>query len=105
RNALRIISCNRRGWMPRIGKRSLLRIPIIPLDELLRLWRENRMDEKRAADLLTGEIAYQSPASDPALAGVRAVIIKLLTQKGQHIGTIIEIINADNTIRDSHPKD
>jgi hypothetical protein len=86
-----------------MGRR--LAIPVIPADELLRLWRENRMPEKRATGLFAEIVAYTTPARDPALPGVRAVIIKLLTPKGQHIGTVHDIINADNTLRESHVHD
>ena len=86
-----------------MGRR--LAIAVIPADELLRLWRQNRMPEKRATGLLSEIVAYATSAGDPELPGVRAVIIKLLTPKGQHIGTVHDIFNADGTLRESHPHD
>ena len=86
-----------------MGRR--LAIPIIPADELLRLWTENRMAEKRATGLFSEIVAYVTTAGDPTLPGVRSVIVKLLTQKGQHIGTVRDIKNADGTLRESHIHD
>lgn len=63
------------------------------------------MTEKRANRLLSEIIAYEAEARDPALAGVKGVIVKLLTPKGQHIGTVHDIVNADGSIRESHPHD
>ncbi len=63
------------------------------------------MSEKRANRLLSEIIAHEAEARDPALAGVKGVIVKLLTPKGQHIGTVHDIVNADGSIRESHPHD
>ncbi len=72
---------------------------------MLRLWDGNRMTEKRANRLLYEIIAYEAAARDPALAGVKGVIIKLLTPNGRHIGTVHDIVNADGSIRESHAHD
>ncbi len=63
------------------------------------------MAEKRANRLLSEIIAYEAEARDPALAGVKGVIVKLLTPKGRHIGTVHDIVNADGSVRESHPHD
>lgn len=63
------------------------------------------MTEKRTLGLLSESIADDRPAGDPALPGVRAIIIKLKTPKGQHIGTVHDIVNADGSMRESHAHD
>ena len=80
-------------------------IPVVSPDELQRLWDENRISQKRTEHLFSEIIAYETPAGDPALPGVRGVIIKLLTPKGQHVATVHDIVNADGSIRDSHAHD
>jgi hypothetical protein len=63
------------------------------------------MPEKRRAGLLIEEVRWEGSARDPALPGVRSLILKLKTPSGQHIGTVHDIVNADGTLRESHPHD
>ena len=69
------------------------------------LWAAGRMDAKRAAGLLTEIIAYRSPATNPRYLGGTSFIIKLLTPRGQHIGTLHEIVMPDGSVLHAHPKD
>ncbi|MGH2609063.1 MAG: hypothetical protein ACRDHF_08235 [Tepidiformaceae bacterium] len=83
----------------------MAKVSVIAVEELDELWRLNRMPEKRVGGVLTEIIAYSSAAGNPAYAGGTSRIVKLLTRKGQHIGTIHEIVMPDGTRPHSHPKD
>ncbi len=78
---------------------------MVPADELDDLWDRERMAGKRANGLLKEIIAYSSPAGNPACSGGISRIVKLLTDNGQHIGTIHEIVMPDGTRPHAHPKD
>src|SRR5436305_4662609 len=93
RSALRITSWRSSKVTDWIGIR--LDIPVVSLDELLQLWNENRMTEKRQARLFTEIVAFSVPARDPRLAAATSVIIKLLTPRGRHIGTVHEVVFSD----------
>jgi len=80
-------------------------IPIVPDAELARLWTEGNVTAKRAAGVFLEIPVYQAPARDPNRAGVWAILFKLLTPSGQHIGTVHDIIGPDGAVLDSHPHD
>ena len=80
-------------------------ISIVSAEELDRLWSDNQMTEKRTASVLIESITWQGRAGDPKLLGVTSRIVKLLTAKGRHIGTIHDIVSSDGTITESHPHD
>ncbi len=80
-------------------------LTVISLTDLTRIWGENEMPLKRQNGVLTEIIAYSSAAGNPAYAGGTSRIIKLLTEKGQHIGTVHEIVMPDGSTPHSHPKD
>jgi hypothetical protein len=63
------------------------------------------MPAKRAAGVLTEIIAHERPARNPAYAGGRSLIVKLLTRSGQHLGTVHEIVMPDGSVVHGHPKD
>ena len=70
-----------------------------------RLWDANHVSQKRAAGLLVEIIAGSVAANNPAYSGARSIIVKLLTQHGRHIGTVLEIVYEDGRMPHSHPKD
>jgi hypothetical protein len=81
-------------------------IDLVSEAELLRLWDENHVSEKRAAGLLIESIARETPAADPALPAVVGRIIKLETPvHRRHIGTLHEVVDRDGNVLHSHPKD
>jgi len=83
-----------------------LSIPVVPTEELERLWSDNQMPDKRASSIFTEIVAWQVRASDPALPNVSSRIIKLLTAKGRHIGTVHDIVNEnDGNVLESRPHD
>lgn len=63
------------------------------------------MDEKWANGLLTESLAKDVAANNPKYQGGRSHIVKLSTQKGQHIGTIHRIVMPDGSVPHEHPKD
>jgi len=63
------------------------------------------MDAKRSNQIFFEEIVHQIAAGDPRYVGGLSVIVKLITSRGQHIGTVHEIQMPDGTVRHTHPKD
>jgi hypothetical protein len=63
------------------------------------------MPAKRASAILRDVIVHRRPAGDPRWAGGESVIVKLLTPRGQHIGTLHEVRMPDGSVVHSHPKD
>jgi hypothetical protein len=55
--------------------------------------------------ILIEEIVAESAATNPLYAGGISRIVVLRTPRGQHIGTVHEIVLADGEIPHSHPKD
>jgi hypothetical protein len=80
-------------------------IDVVPLSELEAIWEATGVSEKRASDLLLDTIVHRAPARDPRWTGGEARIVKLLTQRGQHIGTVHEVVMPDGSTVHSHPKD
>ena len=63
------------------------------------------MDRKRAEGALIESIVHRTAARNPRWLGGEARIIKLNTVRGEHIGTLHEVITADGEVVHSHPKD
>ena len=80
-------------------------ISLISVQELERLWRDNGLADKRDRGLLFEVIAYVSAAGDPRYVGGISRIVKLMTPRGQHIGTVHEVVMPDGLRPHSHPKD
>ena len=80
-------------------------ISLVSPEVLERLWTENQMSEKRSTGILTERIVHQTAARNPRYAGGASRIILLITPRGQHIGTIHEVVQPDGTVEHSHAKD
>ena len=78
---------------------------IVSPDTLESLWNNSRMPTKRTQGILLAAIVYQSPAGDPRYIGGISRIVKLVTARGQHIGTLHEVVMPDGSVPHSHPKD
>ena len=63
------------------------------------------MDGKRRAGMFLELIVHRTAARDPRWIGGAARIVKLVTAKGQHIGTMHEVVTAQGEVVHSHPKD
>jgi hypothetical protein len=78
----------------------------VPASDLQRVWKDNRMDEKRATGELVEAIVRRGPATNRKYIGGESRIIKLITpERRRHVGTIHEIVVAEGSIPHSHPKD
>ncbi len=69
------------------------------------MWLDNDMPTKRRNGALHAELVYESGARDPRLIGVQSRIYKLMTPRGQHVGTVHDIVNPDGTLRAQHVHD
>jgi len=85
------------------GKRATM--DVTSLDDLERTWNDSRMPVKRTEGVFVEVVAHQAPAGDPRYRGGVSVIIKILTARGRHIGTVHEIVMPDGSVPHSHPKD
>ena len=63
------------------------------------------MECKRASGMLTEDIVHRAAATNPRWVGGEARIVKLITARGQHIGTLHEVVAAGGEVVHSHPKD
>jgi hypothetical protein len=79
-------------------------VSVIPQSQLESLWEQNSIAVKRASGALQEIITYSTEARNPAFAGGRSLIIKLMTPGGQHIGTLHEIRMPGGRVPHSHPK-
>lgn len=52
-----------------------------------------------------GRRVKSSPATNPRWIGGTSRIVRVFTNKGQHIGTFHEIVLPDGSVPHSHPKD
>ena len=63
------------------------------------------MPVKRAEGLLHSVIVHEAVATHPDYMGGVSRIVKLMTAKDRHIGTLHEIVMRDGAVPHSHPKD
>ncbi len=63
------------------------------------------MPAKREARIFVEIIAHSTQATNPAWQGGESRIVKLVTRRGRHLGTVHEIVMPDGSIPHSHPKD
>jgi len=63
------------------------------------------MPVKRTEGIFRELIVHQGPAGDPRYAGGVSRIVKLVTARGHHIGTVHEVVMADGSVPHCHPKD
>lgn len=63
------------------------------------------MPTKRVDGILREIIVHRAPARNALWSGGESRVVKLLTDRGQHVGTIHEVVLASGTVAHSHPKD
>jgi hypothetical protein len=80
-------------------------IVVVSLAALVSECEANGITAKRAAGILSEEIAAPSAARNPRYAGGVSHYVKVKTPGGIHIATYHEIVMPDGTVAHSHPKD
>ena len=80
-------------------------VSVISQSELEGLWQQNGIPAKRLRGLFNEIIADSRSARNPVYPGGVSLIVKLITPRGQHIGSVHEVRMPDGSTPHSHPKD
>jgi hypothetical protein len=80
-------------------------VPMIPRPDFDSLWGVGDMPAKIASGKFREQVLRDTPATNPKYLGGRSLLIKLVTDRENHIGTIHRIVMPDGSIPHEHPKD